>query len=94
MLFQISDPEAFWLDVTNIGLGVVCAVCFLALAWAIGRDAVVALRRRAMHVVKSDAHALSVPELGLTMADGGSRVKDTPDERSNKRSTERPSDRR
>lgn len=73
-MFNFSDPETFWLNVTNIGLGLVTLLCCLA----IGKGAVDAIRVRARMTARSraeyDDHAFMAPELGLTMADGGEPI--------------------
>lgn len=71
-----SDPDTFWLNLTNIGLGLVTLACCGAVAYAIGREFLVRLLHRAgklAHEPELDDHTFRVPELGLTMADGGKR---------------------
>ena len=63
---QNSDPAVWWLMFTNFALGAVVLICVLLLAGAIAMDVVRRWRTRA-----ADGHAFAVPELGLTMADGG-----------------------
>lgn len=63
--------ETFWLDLTNIGLGVVTLVCVLAVGIAVVQDLLPRLRS---HAARDDDHALLTPELGWTMADGGRRI--------------------
>ena len=70
MLFDPSNPEAFWLDVTNAGLGVLCLVCLLAIGWGVVRELAYRFRRRSIRSV-SDPHTLQHAALGMTMADGG-----------------------
>jgi hypothetical protein len=60
--------ETFWLDLTNIALGVVTLVCLLVIASGVVQELLPRLRRRA---VGDDAHVMLTPDLGLTMADGG-----------------------
>lgn len=77
----------FWLNVTNIALGVLVVLSVLLLAYGVVWE-VIARRRghRAsdmnveMNAMLHDqfSHSLAVPELGLTMADGGEHVKATP----------------
>ena len=71
-MLNFSDPETFWLNFTNIGLGVVTLICFLVLA----RGVFQAIRARLHARVpgERDDHAFVLPDLGLTMADGGERI--------------------
>jgi hypothetical protein len=65
------ESETFWLDLTNIALGLVTLVCLVAVASGVAEELRARLRRTAP---QDDGHALLTPELGLTMADGGRRV--------------------
>lgn len=71
-MFDISDPKTLWLNITNIGLGLVTLVCIVVIGRAVWAD----LRQRAHKTVDTrlDSHAYSVEGLGLTMADGGERL--------------------
>lgn len=77
-----SDPEILWLNVTNAVLGVVTLICIGVVAAGISREVLArrksnAVDREARRLVERyesqlrDTHAFDVPELGLTMADGG-----------------------
>jgi hypothetical protein len=83
-VFNFTDPETFWLNVTNIGLGLVTLLCCLA----IGKGAFDAYRVRARMTARSrteyDDHTFALPQLGLTMADGGERI-DAPKDEAAKR---------
>ena len=82
-MFQInwSDADSFWLNVTNAGLGLVTLVCFLAVVYAVGREALERLLKRAPRAVAADDHAFDVPGLGLTMADGGEQINKNEDKK-------------
>lgn len=73
-MFDTSNPELMWLNVTNALLGLVTLTCLAAVAWAV----VVELRQRArarVHAtVLRDDHAFVLSDLGITMADGGERI--------------------
>jgi hypothetical protein len=72
-MYGTGGPDTFWLDFTNIALGLVCLICVLAIGAGVVRELVHRLRHgRALH----DDHAFETPELGLTMADGGERIDD------------------
>jgi uncharacterized membrane protein YeiH len=68
----LMQSDTFWLNVTNIALGVVTLVCLLAVAGEVVRELLV--RHRASAALREDDHLFAVPGLGLTMADGGKRV--------------------
>jgi hypothetical protein len=67
-----NDPETLWLNLTNLGLGLVTIVCLAVVGRAIAVDIIVRARNRAL--AKADDHAMVVPGLGLTMADGGEPI--------------------
>lgn len=77
MLFDPSNPDAFWLDVTNAALGVFVLVCLLAIAWGVWRDVQLRLRQRSIHLLRSDPHAHFDAALGASMADGGEPIEKT-----------------
>jgi hypothetical protein len=77
------NDQTLWLNVTNLALGVVTLAAVLVAVVAVARE-LVARRREAreaagldeeMRAMFDSPHALSVPGLGLTMADGGVPVK-------------------
>ena len=68
-----SDPQTLWLNVTNLLLGLATVLALGFVVVAIGREWILR-RRRAREIEGLDAeleHMLDVPELGMTMADGG-----------------------
>jgi hypothetical protein len=81
----MNDPSTYWLTITNIALGVVTLICCVAVGVGIVQE-VVARRRKAAalsgidrevaHLVSTygDSHAFQVPNLGVTMADGGEKI--------------------
>ncbi len=70
----MSDPNTFWLNVTNIGLGVVTLACILVVMRAVLQEVTAKAKERARQLVEDDDHMFREPVLGLTMADGGVRV--------------------
>ena len=70
---EFFDPKTVWINLTNIALGLVTLVCVAMVAWGVAAEVADRLRRR-LAVFRNDHHAFSVPELGLTMADGGEKV--------------------
>jgi hypothetical protein len=67
-----NDPETLWLNLTNLGLGAITIVCLAVVGRAVFLDILVRARNRAL--AKADDHAMMVPGLGLTMADGGEPI--------------------
>jgi len=68
-----GNPQTLWLNLTNLALGIVTLLALVVLAGGIAQE-VLARRRKARELNAIDAevrHLLHVPELGLTMADGG-----------------------
>lgn len=66
-----SNPETLWLNMTNLGLGIVTLICVVAVLYNIANE--FWIKKHADQ--PEDAHAMHVPELGWTMADGGEPVK-------------------
>ena len=73
--------DTYWLNVMNIGLGVVVLLCCAAVAFGVVQELAARRRKRASLsqldrevsdlVSTYDGHAFHVPGLGVTMADGG-----------------------
>ncbi|MGO9273407.1 MAG: hypothetical protein ACLQOO_24740 [Terriglobia bacterium] len=80
-----GENWTFWLNMTNIALGVITVLALLVVLGAVGWDLLARTVRKAREthslgadlraMLHADSHALSVPGLGLTMADGGERIK-------------------
>ena len=67
----MSDYETFWLNLTNIGLGLVTLICFFAFGRVVYAEVKGLLKGRVRVPVAADAHELRLSDLGITMADGG-----------------------
>ena len=73
-----SDPQTFWLNLTNTGLGLIVVACVLQMGYALVRE--VAHRRAQRRASTLGDHAVWVSDLGWTVADGGRTVdKDSTD---------------
>ena len=81
----MSDPSTYWLTVTNAALGVVVLICCFAVAIGVFQEIAakrkkVAVLSRLDHEVSDlvasfhDGHAFHLPQLGVTMADGGEQL--------------------
>ena len=73
-MFNPADSETFWLNTTNLVLGLVTLGAILAVGYAIGREVLERVRARATVPATEATHTFMTPELGLTMADGGEPV--------------------
>ena len=71
-MYEPDGPDTFWLNFTNIALGLVTLACVIAIAGGVARELLVRWQRRA--VASADDHAFATPGLGVTMADGGERI--------------------
>jgi hypothetical protein len=66
-----DGSQTFWLDFTNVALGLVTLICVIAIVAGVVHE----LGHRFARGRKlADDHAFHTPELGVTMADGGERV--------------------
>ena len=80
-MFNFNDPNTIWLNVTNFVLGLVTLICCVAVGRGVYLDVRERLRKRAPATL--DDHAFLIPELGITMADGGERLDGTLKKKSN-----------
>ena len=82
----MSDPSTYWLTITNVTLGIVVLICFIAVAFSDVQEVAARRRKRAalseidqelssLFGTDSGGHVFNVPGLGLTMADGGERLR-------------------
>jgi hypothetical protein len=71
-MYGPDGPDTFWLNFTNIALGLVTLACVLLIAGGVARELLLRWQRRA--VASADDHAFATPGLGVTMADGGERI--------------------
>ena len=73
MFTALITSDETWLNTTNALLGIVTLICIGVVGYAVLKDVTAWARRRAAareHFVYDD-HTMAIPELGLTMADGG-----------------------
>ena len=77
-MFDLNDPNTFWLNITNIALGVVTLICCGVVGYGVVQEVLARVRKRKASLVEVDDHALVVTDLGITMADGGERVNEKP----------------
>jgi hypothetical protein len=90
-----GENWTFWLNVTNIALGVIVLLALLVVLGAVVSELLARRSRKAREMASIDAellamlhagpHSLSTPGLGLTMADGGEPVAPSESEGSEKK---------
>ena len=82
----MNDPSTYWLTFTNIGLGIVVLICCVAVAVGVLQEVAARYRKRAaasaldrevaeLAAEYTGGHAFNLPNLGVTMADGGEEVR-------------------
>lgn len=82
----MNDPSTYWLTFTNIGLGVVVLICCVAVAVGVLQEVAARYKKRAaadaldrevtdLAASYAGGHAFNLPNLGVTMADGGEEVR-------------------
>ena len=81
----MNDPSTYWLTITNIALGLVTLICCVAVGIGVAQELAAKRKKKAAlstldHEVSDlaasfgDGHAFGIPQLGLTMADGGEPI--------------------
>jgi hypothetical protein len=91
----MANDWTFWLQVMNLALVAVTLLAVLVVTGAVGWElwarrehkarAADSLDAELWAMSRADSHTLSVPGLGLTMADGGERVEPSEAESSEKK---------
>jgi hypothetical protein len=71
-MYGPDGPDTFWLNFTNIALGLVTLLCVIVIAGGVVRELLHRWEQRAL--ARGDDHAFATPGLGVTMADGGERL--------------------
>lgn len=88
-----SDPQTLWLNLTNLGLGIITLICVGVAAWAGFAELAARWKKAPAAEAEADAtmatHAFHSPELGLTMADGGEPERPAGNEKKPRRKTRR-----
>ena len=88
----MNDPSTYWLTVTNIVLGLVTLACTVAIGIGVVQELAARRKKRAalssldrevsdLFATFGDGHAFNVPNLGVTMADGGEPAREKDEER-------------
>jgi hypothetical protein len=76
-MFELSNASTLWVNLTNILLGMATILCLGIVIYAAAKEVIVrAAKKSKAQVREHDAHVFEVPELGLTMTDGGEKLYD------------------
>jgi len=75
-MFAYFDPETYWLNATNVVLGIVTLVCVIAVSSTVLRELLQRARQHVPVFAPRDEHTFVLSDLGITMADGGEKVVD------------------
>ncbi len=70
---DLNDPQTYWLNLTNIGLGLATLAGLGLVVYAFGQEVLGRMAHRTRKAAGVDDHAF-LTELGVTMADGGERT--------------------
>jgi hypothetical protein len=74
-MFDDYTSEAFWLNLTNVVLGLITLVCLAIVGRVAFKEIYARLAAKRFRVpLEEDSHAFNLADLGITMADGGVRV--------------------
>jgi hypothetical protein len=73
-MIDISDPQTFWVNMTNVVLGLVTLCCAVLLGSVVINELLERWVGRVLGGVATDPHAIGVQGLGMTMADGGEKI--------------------
>ena len=73
-MFENFDAETTWLTITNAGLGLVTLICIVAVGYVGIKEYVAHVRQEVRLPVFQDDHSFNLGSLGITMADGGTRI--------------------
>lgn len=66
--------EVFWLNVTNLVLGLATLICLLVIGYTAVKEIRERVRAHASESVGIDDHSFVIDGLGVTMADGGVKL--------------------
>ena len=73
-MLETMDSETLWLTITNVGLGIVTVICIAAVGVVIVKELFSDARVTVKVPHLQDDHSFMLPDLGITMADGGKRI--------------------
>lgn len=71
---MFTYDEVFWLNVTNLALGLATLICLVVIGYAVLKDIRGRFMTHAEESEEADDHAFVIDGLGVTMADGGEKI--------------------
>ncbi len=71
---MFTYDEVFWLNVTNLILGIATLICLIVIGYAAFKEIREHVRARETASREIDDHAFVIDGLGVTMADGGEKM--------------------
>jgi hypothetical protein len=77
-MFEFMEPETVWLNVTNAALGLVTLICLSVVVYVATKEVLARAAKKARVPLETDSHAFRLEDLGITMADGGEKLNETP----------------
>jgi hypothetical protein len=83
ILLNWYDPQTYWLNVTNMALGIVIAICVMVVLGGVAHEFASRIRKRRRIEAEIDRDILQLADgdtchvhgLGVTMADGGEKLR-------------------
>ena len=79
----MTEMDVLELNIANAALALATLVCVLMVGWGVVVEVAERLRARWAQSAAQDDHTLALPQLGLTMADGGEKISDKESESTN-----------
>ncbi len=71
---MFTYDEVFWLNVTNLVLGLATLVCLLVIGYVAFKEIRDRAKTRENAAEEVDDHVFKIDGLGVTMADGGQKI--------------------
>lgn len=71
---MFTYDEVFWLNVTNMVLGLATLICLLVIGYAVFKEIRGRVKANAEETSVADDHTFVIDGLGVTMADGGEKT--------------------
>jgi hypothetical protein len=73
-MFDLIDPNTFWLNVTNVTLGAVTLVCCIVVGYGVVQEIRKRICEYKTNHFKTDDYRLFLTNLGITITNGGERI--------------------
>lgn len=73
IMFDFSNPDTMWLNITNVVLGAVTLIACIAVGYGVVRELALKFKESRVHVPAASEHTF-VDSLGYLVADGGEKT--------------------